>query len=110
MPAHHRPLVTVVAERHSGVLLALVDVVGGAWGRGIADATGQALDPQEVLAFGCVELIVHRVSFPSTRLLASCDRQTSTLACAATISQRNCSSTSIAIWSFFSQSVYSGSL
>jgi hypothetical protein len=38
-------LVTVVAERHRGVLLALIDVVGGAWGRGVADATGQTLDP-----------------------------------------------------------------
>lgn len=45
---------TVVAERHGGVLLALVDVVGATGGRGIADATGQALDPLEVLALGGV--------------------------------------------------------
>ena len=64
MPAHHRPLVAVVAERHSGVLLALVDVVGGAWGRGVADATGQALDPLEVLSLGGIQFVVHRFLTP----------------------------------------------
>ena len=28
MPAHHRPLMAVVAQRYGGVLLALVDVMG----------------------------------------------------------------------------------
>jgi hypothetical protein len=53
-------LVTVVAERHRGVLLALVDVVGGARGWGVADRAGQALDPLEVLALGCIQFVVHR--------------------------------------------------
>ncbi len=54
----------VVAERHGGVLLALLDVVGGARGRGIADRAGQALDPLEVLALGCIQLVVHQFFAP----------------------------------------------
>ena len=60
MPAHHRALMAVVAERYRGVLLPLIDVVGATGGRGVADGAGQALDPGQMLALRCVEFIVHR--------------------------------------------------
>ena len=64
MPAHKATLVAVIAERHRGVLLALIDVVGRARRRCVTDAAGQALDPLEVFALGCVQLVVHRFLTP----------------------------------------------
>lgn len=64
MPAHKATLVAVIAERYSSVLLALVDVVGRAGRRSVTDAAGQALDPCQMLALGCIEFVVHRFLTP----------------------------------------------
>ena len=67
VPAHEAPLMAVVAKRHGGVLLALVDVVGGARWRGIADTAGQTLNPCQMLTLRCVKFIIHRETY-----LAAC--------------------------------------
>jgi len=91
MPTH-RPLMAVVTQGYRGVLLTLIDVVGCARWRAVADTAGQALDPLQVLTLSRCQLVVHIVTLYSIRLLASCDRHTSMRACAATISHLNCSS------------------
>lgn len=97
----------VLTQGDAGVLPVLFNVMGVAWWRGVADTAWQLLNLSYVRSLSRRQFIVHSASLSCVLLVASCERQTSILACAAIRSHRSFSSTSTASLSPAKRDAYS---
>lgn len=61
----------VVAQGYAGVLAMLFNVVGATGWGSVANTTGQAFNPRQVFALGCIKLIIHIVTLSKNRAEAS---------------------------------------
>ena len=60
MPAHEATLMAVVAERHGGVLLPLIDVVGATGGGALQTEQGRLLTRARCLRSAALSLLFTR--------------------------------------------------
>ena len=109
MPTHLASLVATLTEGYDRVLPMLFDVVGVARALLVAHRAREELYKPHIGFFFCCQLVVHIVALSMLRLEASRERQTSTLACAATKPQRSPSAFSTATLSPLISSMYSTS-